>query len=165
MASITIRNLDDEVKIRLRMRAAGNGRSLVPEGLWTFDDWARSEEHRIPFQASPRIESDLSRARAQLDFEVPNEAESALHLHVRGLPGVGKTRFALELCRDAPWRDAVIYVRQADDIRLSELIDTTAEAPDIRLVVVADEAQPERLEPLRVLGRAGERTRAADHCR
>ena len=134
--------------------------TLVPEGLWTFDDWARSEEHRIPFQASARIESDLSRARAQLDFEVPNEAESALHLHVRGLPGVGKTRFALELCRDAPWRDAVIYVRQADDIRLSELIDTTAEAPDIRLVVVADEAQPERLEPLRdSVGRTNGRVR------
>ena len=28
MASITIRNLDDEVKARLRMRAAGNGRSM-----------------------------------------------------------------------------------------------------------------------------------------
>ena len=28
MASITIRNLDDEVKTRLRMRAAGNGRSM-----------------------------------------------------------------------------------------------------------------------------------------
>ena len=132
----------------------------VPEGLWTFDDWARSEEHRIPFQASAKIESHLARARAQLDFEAPNETDGALHLHVRGLPGVGKTRFALELCRDAPWRDAVIYVRQADDIRLSELIDTTAEASDVRLVVVADEAQPERLEPLRdSVGRADGRVR------
>ena len=31
MASITIRNLDDDVKIRLRMRAAGNGRSMEEE--------------------------------------------------------------------------------------------------------------------------------------
>ena len=31
MASITIRNLDDEVKIRLRTRAAGNGRSMEEE--------------------------------------------------------------------------------------------------------------------------------------
>ena len=31
MASITIRNLDDEVKTRLRMRAAGNGRSMEEE--------------------------------------------------------------------------------------------------------------------------------------
>ena len=31
MASITIRNLDDDVKIRLRVRAAGNGRSVEEE--------------------------------------------------------------------------------------------------------------------------------------
>ena len=31
MASITIRNLDDEVKDRLRVRAAGNGRSMEEE--------------------------------------------------------------------------------------------------------------------------------------
>ena len=31
MASITIRNLDDEVKTRLRMRAAGHGRSMEEE--------------------------------------------------------------------------------------------------------------------------------------
>ena len=31
MASITIRNLDDGVKTRLRMRAAGHGRSMEEE--------------------------------------------------------------------------------------------------------------------------------------
>ena len=31
MASITIRNLDDDVKRRLRVRAAGNGRSMEEE--------------------------------------------------------------------------------------------------------------------------------------
>ncbi len=31
MASITIRNLDDDVKTRLRMRAAGHGRSMEEE--------------------------------------------------------------------------------------------------------------------------------------
>ena len=31
MASITIRNLDDDVKARLRIRAAGNGRSMEEE--------------------------------------------------------------------------------------------------------------------------------------
>ena len=31
MASITIRNLDDGVKTRLRMQAAGNGRSMEEE--------------------------------------------------------------------------------------------------------------------------------------
>ena len=31
MASITIRNLDDDVRTRLRVRAAGNGRSMEEE--------------------------------------------------------------------------------------------------------------------------------------
>ncbi len=31
LASITIRNLDDDVKSRLRLRAAGNGRSMEEE--------------------------------------------------------------------------------------------------------------------------------------
>ncbi|MDE0160147.1 MAG: hypothetical protein OXL98_00285 [Acidimicrobiaceae bacterium] len=31
MASITVRNLDDEVKARLRVRAAGHGRSMEEE--------------------------------------------------------------------------------------------------------------------------------------
>lgn len=31
MASITIRNLEDEVRTRLRVRAAGNGRSMEEE--------------------------------------------------------------------------------------------------------------------------------------
>ena len=31
MASITIRDLDDDVKLRLRTRAAGNGRSMEEE--------------------------------------------------------------------------------------------------------------------------------------
>ena len=31
MASITIRNLDDDVRTRLRMKAAGNGRSMEEE--------------------------------------------------------------------------------------------------------------------------------------
>ena len=31
MASITIRNLEDEVKIRLRVRASANGRSMEEE--------------------------------------------------------------------------------------------------------------------------------------
>lgn len=38
MASITIRNLDDEVKSRLRVRAAGNGRSMEEEARLILRD-------------------------------------------------------------------------------------------------------------------------------
>ena len=120
-----------------------------PQGLSTWDDWARSGEHRAPYQPPPKIESALTERRRQLDFDTESDSEAIHHLHVDGHPGVGKTRFALELCREAPWRDTVIYLRQAEDHRLTELIDSVTREPDVRLVVVADEAQPERLEPLR----------------
>ncbi|WP_419926681.1 FitA-like ribbon-helix-helix domain-containing protein [Candidatus Poriferisocius sp.] len=38
MASITIRNLDDEVKIRLRIRAASHGRSMEEEARQILRD-------------------------------------------------------------------------------------------------------------------------------
>ena len=38
MASLTIRNLDDEVKHRLRLRAAGNGRSMAAEARLILRD-------------------------------------------------------------------------------------------------------------------------------
>ena len=38
MASITIRNLDDGVKNRLRVRAAGNGRSMEEEARLILRD-------------------------------------------------------------------------------------------------------------------------------
>ena len=120
-----------------------------PQGLLTWDDWARSGEHRAPYQPSPKIESALTERRRQLDFDTESDSEAVHHLHVDGHPGVGKTRFALELCREAPWRDTVIYLRQAEDHRLTELIDSVTREPDVRLAVVAYEAQPERLEPLR----------------
>ncbi len=38
VASITIRNLDDDVKTRLRVRAAGNGRSMEEEARLILRD-------------------------------------------------------------------------------------------------------------------------------
>ena len=38
MASITIRNLDEDVKTRLRVRAAGNGRSMEEEARLILRD-------------------------------------------------------------------------------------------------------------------------------
>ena len=43
MASITIRNLDDDVKTRLRARAAGNGRSMEEEARLILGDAVGAE--------------------------------------------------------------------------------------------------------------------------
>ena len=46
MASITIRNLDDDVKTRLRVRAAGNGRSMEDEARLILGDAVGAEVER-----------------------------------------------------------------------------------------------------------------------
>lgn len=123
-----------------------------PDGLWSLDDWARSDEHQVPWQTSAPVVAEIDSRRFDLDLE----AGGVHHLHIQGPPGVGKTRFALELCRGAAWCGAVIYFRQASDLRLAELLDSAAGDAGVRLVVVADEVQPEQLRPLRDSVRRGE---------
>ncbi len=127
-----------------------------PDGLWSLDDWSNSDEHQVPWQASELMLSDLDARRTDLDFVTG----SVHHLHIQGAPGVGKTRFALELCREAPWSGAVIYIRQASDLRLAELIDGATADAGVQLTVVADEVQGEQLRPLRdSVGRSNGRVR------
>lgn len=118
-----------------------------PPGLLTLDEWIKSSEHQMPYQASKEVQSNLTERRIDLAFATGNID----HLHVQGRPGVGKTRFALELCRDALWQDAVVYFQQSDDPRVLELIDSVAQDRDteVRLMVVADEVQLEHLLPFR----------------
>lgn len=116
-----------------------------PDGLWSLEDWLRSDEHQVQWQSTPAVQQEIEARRRDLDVA----AGSVHHLHIQGPPGVGKTRFALELCRDADWRGAVIYVRQASDVRLTELIDGATADMGVRLVVVADEVQADQLRPFR----------------
>lgn len=116
-----------------------------PDGLWTLDAWSESDEHQVPWQAAAPIQAEITARRADLDLMTG----TVQHIHVHGPPGVGKTRFALELCRDAEWSSSVIYIRQASDLRLTELIDSAAADSGVRIVVVADEVQFDQLRPLR----------------
>ena len=115
-----------------------------PEGLYTLPKWAESPPHQVEWQSTDKIDALFDENRAKLDFA----SDELRHLHIFGHPGVGKTRFALELCRGADWSGSVIYVRQAEDVRLTELLDSAAADEGVRLLVVADEVQPEQLLPL-----------------
>jgi hypothetical protein len=127
-----------------------------PDGLWSLGDWSNSDEHQVPWQASDTVQSELNARRSDLDFSTGR----IHHLHIQGPPGVGKTRFALELCRGATWRDAVIYLPQAADFRLEQLIDGAAADTGVQFIVVADEVQYDQLQPLRdSVSRCGGRVR------
>lgn len=117
----------------------------LPPGLRRLEQWAHSEQHDVPWQATPQIQATLAQLRNNLDFT----SGALRHLHIQGPPGVGKTRFALELCKGAPWNSAVVYFADASDSRLAEVISATVSGPDALLMVVADEVQPNQLSTLR----------------
>jgi hypothetical protein len=86
----------------------------------------------------------LEESRRELDFA----SGAFVHLHIFGRPGVGKTRFALEVCRDAPWCKSVLYVPQVSNASAGQLLDFIAQANEARLALVVDEVQAKDLRSL-----------------
>ena len=118
-----------------------------PEGLWSLQDWP-VQEHQAAWQASDPLASELAEYRQVLDPTVPSNNPCS-HLHLHGPPGAGKTRLALELCKQAPWADFVVYVQQARESNVLSLLARAASEEGVRFVVVADDTPAELLKPLR----------------
>lgn len=128
----------------------------LPSSVWRLADWEDSDEHQLPWWYTEQTESDVRDHRAALTAAT----NPLLHLHVYGPPGVGKSRYALELCRGATFREEVLYVRQADDVRVPELISQLAELAIQPVVIVVDEVAPGQLRRLRdEVGRHADRVR------
>lgn len=118
----------------------------MPSGVWTLEKWSRSDQHEKPWQAP---NDDTREKIEELRKEINPDGGSILHLHIQGQPGVGKTRFALELCRNAQWNNSVIYIDQSANTPVVDLIDDAVNQSDVELVAVVDEVQIEQLRPLR----------------
>jgi hypothetical protein len=116
-----------------------------PEALWLFKEWDASQSHKGTWHGTPERDSEIATRRAELDLRTG----ALRHYHIYGAPGVGKTRFALELCRGAAWRNSVVYIPQAADLRLVQLIDSVAGDAGSGVVIVVDEVQSEQLRALR----------------
>jgi hypothetical protein len=119
-----------------------------PEGLWSLQDWP-ALEHQAPWQASDPLVAALATYRQALDPTTVRPDEPCLHLHLHGPPGAGKTRLALEMCKQAPWADFVVYVQQARESNVLSLLAQAASEEGVRFVVVADDTPAALLKPLR----------------
>ena len=69
MASITIRNLDDDVKTRLRKRAAGHGRSMEEEARLILADAV--EREAAPAKGLGTALHELFKPYGGVELEVP----------------------------------------------------------------------------------------------
>ena len=71
MASITIRNLDDTLKARLRVRAARYGRSMEEE-VRELLRAALAEEPQVPDDLITSLRRRLAAAGGGIDLEAPS---------------------------------------------------------------------------------------------
>ena len=69
MASITIRKLDDDVKTRLRVRAAGNGRSMEEEARVILRDAVELEPS--PGKGLGTLIQELFKPLGGVELELP----------------------------------------------------------------------------------------------
>ena len=69
MASITIRNLDDDVKTRLRTRAAGHGRSMEEEARLILADAV--EREAAPAKGLGTALHELFKPFGGVELEIP----------------------------------------------------------------------------------------------
>jgi hypothetical protein len=115
-----------------------------PAGLWTLKHWLIPGEHDLEWQATDQTRAAMQQWQEELDFKNGQRQ----HLHLYGETGVGKTRFAMEICRDALWKDHVIYFQKASDHRLNEIISDVVHAADVRLMLVVDQVETKDLQDL-----------------
>lgn len=120
------------------------GRKLrgLPYSWMTLGSWLDDDRYSSPWHPT----SDQARLVNQLRGELDLVAGSVRHVHLVGPPGVGKTRFALEICRAAPWRHAVIYVEDAAIGDVRDLLVALGQSLLAQAIVVVDEAASDRLE-------------------
>lgn len=70
LASITIRNLDDDVKSRLRKRAAGNGRSIEEEARLILAHAV--EREAVPARGLGTAIHEIFKPLGGVELEVPS---------------------------------------------------------------------------------------------
>ena len=75
MATITVRDLDDEVKQKLRERAAKNGRSMEAEVRAVLVDAVTVKEPVVEYGLATHIRNRLAQVDGFVDLELPDRSQ------------------------------------------------------------------------------------------
>ncbi len=113
----------------------------LPSGLRTLPAWKADRRHVGKWYPA----GDAVQMMAKATQALAGHGGGPQHVHITGRPGVGKTRFALELCNQAPWRESVLYVPQPQDVSVAQILGAQTGGPARTLVLVVDEAPANKL--------------------
>lgn len=104
----------------------------------THRSWSQDSEMRRHFQAGPHQEEFIANLRQPL-----RETDEAVHIHVQGEPGIGKTRLVLEATRTEDLQPLVIYCSAASIFKDSDLMNEILRDDNpFSAIVVIDECDP-----------------------
>lgn len=112
-----------------------------PSGVSSIVGWEAHPHHQLAWHAS----DEVVRAIESLQHDLDPVIGAWQHVHLFGHPGVGKTRFALEVCRGARWRDEVLYVDAQAVADIDGLLNNLVAAPMPSAVVVIDDVEPSQV--------------------
>jgi transposase-like protein len=99
----------------------------------SHDSWSRDDDMRSAFHSAERSQLVHELRQKLLSNEVG-------HLRLLGEPGIGKTRLALEITKDAQLSPLTLYVREGRALLQSTFINELVQSDDHRFVVlVVDE--------------------------
>lgn len=113
----------------------------VHTAIMRWETWSQQRRFSQPF--SPDAQRNAIKTEALRHLRDGGEL---LHIRLEGLAGIGKTRLALEICRDS-LRDRVLYAETPIDIPAG-LFHWLENRRDARLVIVVDECDRDDAERL-----------------
>jgi hypothetical protein len=126
------------------------------EGAYkSHDRWSFEELMTVPLHLGEVQQEFISEVRELLI------GTTIRHVRVLGEPGLGKTRLVLEATKDDSLRPYVVYIRDAEDLRLGPLLDTLLQRDNpYRAILVVDEcSNMNRMSVWKQLKDCGDRIR------
>ena len=101
----------------------------------TYQRWDDHDQMRVPFKPGKQHVEHIRKLGDRL-----RKHEAAIHVHVRGEPGIGKTRLVLEAVREDDLSPLVIYCDSPSKIRESALLAAILRDDNpFSLILVVDE--------------------------
>lgn len=118
--------------------------SKIPTNLLTFDEWSADPYFSTKYYSNNEMKAALS----AVCNRIASEDTNAFHTHIFGQPGVGKTRFAVEVCRVLDRASSIVYSPSADMASIQTFLDVLRASDGMSAILIVDECSRNDVDQL-----------------
>ncbi|MCI0564936.1 MAG: hypothetical protein MN733_41240, partial [Nitrososphaera sp.] len=105
-----------------------------------WEVWSNQERFRAPFKSDQQRDTTITEVRQHLSGQ-----SDRLHFRIEGLAGIGKTRLALECCRQVGLQERVLYAESPSNIPPGLFLWLESRA-NTSAIIVVDECSRDEAE-------------------